>query len=182
MKWMTYWLYGYNAYKYRVQIADAFRIFYKIVLFRVGVTSYQYILIQLRISSDGIDLYMIQKNHNKFHCKKIGFLPNPWKGFGRFEKASSCLQRLEKRFFGSTKPLLLICWNGSERKYLCGTLISIRRGGLVRNLRYRTLIIIVQEGFGTKPLLELSRKGSARNPTFYETNKGSSRVSGGRTI
>ena len=36
--------------------------------------------------------------------------------------------------------------------------------------------------FGTKPLFELSRKGSVRSFTFHETKKGSSHVSRGRSF
>jgi hypothetical protein len=40
--------------------------------------------------------------------KKIGFSPNTWKRFGIFDKATNSIQRLEKRFFRSTKPFKVL--------------------------------------------------------------------------
>jgi hypothetical protein len=53
---------------------------------------------------------------------------------------------------------------------------------LIRNLYHTYLRRVWYETFGTKPLFELSTNGSVRNLTFYETKKGSSRVSRGRTF
>jgi hypothetical protein len=52
----------------------------------------------------------------------------------------------------------------------------------IQNLYYTYSKRVWYETFGTKPLFELFKKGWVRNLTFYETKKGSSRVSRGRTF
>jgi hypothetical protein len=52
----------------------------------------------------------------------------------------------------------------------------------IQNLYHTYSRRVWYETFGTKPLFELFRKGSVRNLTFYETKKGSSRVSRARTF
>ncbi len=65
---------------------------------------------------------------------------------------------------------------------LYGTFFLIWWNGLVRNLFFSYSWVVQYETSGTKPLFQLSKKGLVSNLIFYETKKGSYRVSRWRTF
>ena len=79
----------------------------------------------LTIKSCSLKEYNFLLQRLPYTLKKIGFLPNPRKRFGRVEKACKCIQMLKKRFFSFTKP------------FFCGTFFKFRttKIGFVKIIR-----------------------------------------------
>ncbi len=105
---------------------------------------------------------------------------------------------------GTRRLIEIFDWADNYNKVQCKPfctkpLLQLSKKGLVRNLWYETFISVVQRRFstepllrnlylscpkkvqyetsGTKPFCQLSRYGSIPNLIFYETKKGSYRVS-----